>query len=214
MQVEDGRRHSFFIVDNATVDDHAPTLGAYALAVYVVLVRFAGAKEQCWPSIKTIAERVKASQTTVRDALAKLEEAGLITVTGRADPDGAQTSNLYTIVTPKKGATPIPLAEPETELQTLYRAWRESFDAHDITPAQMKRLRDLAGGPDRLVATFLKVVQHAKGPIRNPYGLVRWDLEQGNKQVGNRPIRRREPDPLPYTPAGTKDEGFSLLDDV
>ena len=67
------------------------------LAVYSYLVCCAGQKELCWPSIKTIAADLHLSRSTVKRALADLEQHGYLAKLPRYRPNGSNTSNLYTL---------------------------------------------------------------------------------------------------------------------
>ena len=82
-------------------------VGAMALAVYGALLLYEGRDNNCFPSIDTIGEilgeqsldpnepRVAVSRPTIRRAIQRLEDFGLLTVTRRKGPDGKHTSNLY-----------------------------------------------------------------------------------------------------------------------
>ena len=97
-EIRDLRQASWLWLDNDILDLYGNELGATAIAVYVALCRFAGnSSQQCWPSHATIAERVGATPPTVRKAIAKLAEVGLVTVEKRTGEDGRLTSNLYTL---------------------------------------------------------------------------------------------------------------------
>jgi DNA-binding transcriptional regulator YhcF (GntR family) len=52
------------------------------------------------PSVRTLANKCYCSENTVRAALKKLHEVGLINVKGRVRDDGSQTSNQYTLLDP------------------------------------------------------------------------------------------------------------------
>lgn len=88
-----GVDHPFAIVPCLMLADVRPT----SVVVYAVLAEHANADQECWPSINRIASRSNLSATTVRSAIQQLEDAGWVTVRGRATDDGRQTSNLYKI---------------------------------------------------------------------------------------------------------------------
>jgi predicted transcriptional regulator len=66
--------------------------------VLLVLANYADAqKATCWPSLGRLAEQCEVRVETVRRALKRLEEIGLVIRTERYDPAGGQPSNLYTL---------------------------------------------------------------------------------------------------------------------
>lgn len=75
--------------------DISPT----AKVVYAVLQRYANSDSFCFPSRKTIAERILVSVKSVDRALEELEKVGAIRINRRQNPDGSYTSNLYQVVT-------------------------------------------------------------------------------------------------------------------
>ena len=70
---------------------------ATSVVVYAVLAEHANADQECWPSIRRIAERANVTPNTVRSAVKELEEKGWLTVRGRLTEEGRQTSNLFKI---------------------------------------------------------------------------------------------------------------------
>ena len=68
-----------------------------AVSVYMYLKDRAGSAGSCWPEIKTIAKDMNLSRSTVKRALADLEQHGYITKSPRYRPNGSNTSNLYTL---------------------------------------------------------------------------------------------------------------------
>ncbi len=76
----------------------------------------------CWPGVKSVAEKCRMSQSTVRYHLRILRKAKLITAEERKREDGSSTSNIYhlpvNILTPSLQSlipTPITDAEPASE---------------------------------------------------------------------------------------------------
>jgi Helix-turn-helix domain len=96
-QVIDKRRRDFFMCDNAIIDTYAPILGPYALAVYVAMLRYAGQKDTCFPSLKLLGKQLGMGKNSVVKAIAALKEAKLVTVKHRTDKAGDAASNLYFI---------------------------------------------------------------------------------------------------------------------
>lgn len=68
------------------------------VVVYQYLKERAGKKGYCWPSIRTIAEDIGMSKSTVKRGLADLARQGFIQVEKRCRENGGKTSNLYRII--------------------------------------------------------------------------------------------------------------------
>ncbi|WP_277239666.1 helix-turn-helix domain-containing protein [Merdimonas faecis] len=68
------------------------------VAVYQYLRDRAGKKGYCWPSIRTIAEDIGMSKSTVKRGIADLAKQGFIRVENRYRENGGKTSNLYRII--------------------------------------------------------------------------------------------------------------------
>ena len=90
--------NSYTKVDNAVLDDDK--LPRSCKAVFIVLCRHAHNDDRsCWLCIKTIAKESSYSIRTVKAAIKKLVEAGLITRQDRfSEEDGGQISSLFTII--------------------------------------------------------------------------------------------------------------------
>lgn len=95
MEVRDIRRQNWLWMSNAIIDKFGEHIGAYGIATYAVLCRYANADGVCWPSIRTIAKMLDCSPTTVQKTLDALEKSGLIRVENRTLEDGRKTSNRY-----------------------------------------------------------------------------------------------------------------------
>ena len=94
------RPHTFRL-DNCVIDDYAAEMGAMGVAVYTVLQRYADrATGQCWPSVPTIAAKLRLSAKCVRKYLHHLARLGLIDMAPRSTAEGDHTSNLYTVHDP------------------------------------------------------------------------------------------------------------------
>ena len=94
------RPHTFRL-DNGIIDDYAAEMGAMGVAVYTVLQRYADRPTgQCWPSVSTMARRLRLSKNCVKKYLHHLARLGLITIAPRSTADGDPTSNLYTVHDP------------------------------------------------------------------------------------------------------------------
>jgi hypothetical protein len=111
IQLHPGR---FFSVDNDFIDVHAKALGPHAVTVYLVLCRHANRRtKQCWPSIAHMADLTGLARSTVKKALTRLYEAGLIDREERWDAAGDHATNLYTLLDPSPAAVKQWQAPPE-----------------------------------------------------------------------------------------------------
>lgn len=69
-----------------------------AVFVYMYLKDRSNSAGSCWPGIKTIARDMNISCSTVKRALADLEQHGYLAKLPRYRPNGSNTSNLYTLL--------------------------------------------------------------------------------------------------------------------
>ena len=74
-----------------------------AVAVFLYLLDHANKQGECWPSIPTIAEELKISESTVRRAVKELKKSGLLTTEQRFRQNGGKSSLCYKI---KSGVPP------------------------------------------------------------------------------------------------------------
>lgn len=111
-RVRDIRQPGHFWADNEIVDDYLPAIGVYGFAVYMMLAKHSNAKTgQCDPSVEGLARKLGISSPTVRKALDKLEETGLITIRHRHKERGGKLINqtsIYTLLAVPKRQTDIP----------------------------------------------------------------------------------------------------------
>jgi hypothetical protein len=94
-------RPNTYRVDNIIVDEYAEKIGAIGLAIYNVLARHADRQTGiCYPSIGTIAKKLKLGRTTVKKYLRILLKYSLIAISSRLSDDGDPTSNCYLLLDP------------------------------------------------------------------------------------------------------------------
>lgn len=114
-----------------------------AYRVYAALAAYADNRDQrSWPSMSTIAEKIRSSKSTVVRAMKLLEATQLVQVDRR---DG--TSNLYTLLPSKQVVVPIPKKSKSPHHQLVaffhdtcvkYRGVKPAF-----SPRDTKRLKDV-----------------------------------------------------------------------
>lgn len=98
MDVRDERRRGWFWIDNALFDDYAPRIGPAGVMVYAALARRVDRERQCFPSIGVLADTCGLGRSTIKRALGRLAEAGLIRIEHRTRDDEGYASNLYVLV--------------------------------------------------------------------------------------------------------------------
>lgn len=96
------RRSGFSIIDNMLIDCYGPIIGAYGIAAYCILVRFARADgTDAYPSYQTVADLMNASRSTAKRAINNLVILGLVEKEDRRIR-GEPMSNMYTLLDIKK----------------------------------------------------------------------------------------------------------------
>jgi hypothetical protein len=97
----DMRQHKFAMVTKVVIDDKSVLRKPVEKMVYVVLCSLAdNITKDSWPTVKTIGEKACCSENTVRAALKRLKEVGLIDVQERYLPVKGRTSNRYILLEP------------------------------------------------------------------------------------------------------------------
>ena len=115
MLVRDMRNGHFFWMHNVVLDDYGAQLGAYGIAVYAVLCRFANNETQlAFPGIATIASRVACSERQVQRMLKKLEAIGLIGIRSVNTKTGAYAHNEYVLQRVGDGDSQTPNGDRES----------------------------------------------------------------------------------------------------
>jgi len=98
-QVRDNRGGNWFWVHNIIIDHYGPELGAYGIAIYTALCRYAGQDQQTWVNQRTLQEHTATSERKVRDVLRQLEALGLIAAEEQSDEHG-RLANVYHLALP------------------------------------------------------------------------------------------------------------------
>ena len=114
----DGRKFNFTIIENEIIDD-IERFDKNDLLCYMVLCRFANNETgKCYPSYKTIAEKMRVGVSTAIKAIKSLESKGAIKIHSRKNENGGDTSNLYVIQNindENKKASTVPPVKAENE---------------------------------------------------------------------------------------------------
>ena len=97
-EVRDYREKNWHWQDNEYLNGYAKLCGVSATAVYLSLCRHADKKQNCFPSIKLIAEEHNISVRTVVTAIQKLEKYNIIKKEKTRKKDGKWLNNLYILL--------------------------------------------------------------------------------------------------------------------
>ena len=95
MEIRDERRFNFTIVDNEILE--RDELDTYEKLTYIIMCKFAGQKDECFPSRKTLAKYVGCSVKTIDRKISNLVDKGFIKKIKRKTEKGDYTSNIYII---------------------------------------------------------------------------------------------------------------------
>lgn len=99
MKIRDARDKDWFWSENAIIDRE--DLDIYEKMGYLVLCRFSNRRNRCYPSIPTIAKKIRCSKRKAVQVLKSLNEKLLIGKTHRLSEHGDPTSNEYLIYSAK-----------------------------------------------------------------------------------------------------------------
>ncbi len=94
----------WFKVQDAAVAKIAD-VGPLAFSVYCVIVKHSGRDGRAWPSVATISRLCRATERSIRRAIARLAGYGMVARERRHDRYGADASNVYRVL-------PLPPQEP------------------------------------------------------------------------------------------------------
>ena len=100
VRIGDARTDGYSKVHNVIPKKFGRVVGAYGIAVYVLLCSYSGVKKQAWPSRRTLSDQLHISEDTLDRAILALIKAGLLKKKLRSRPDGGQTSNMYVLIDP------------------------------------------------------------------------------------------------------------------
>lgn len=96
IKIKDSRRFNWTMVENEMIDNFEKYTKNEVMA-YLVIARYANSDSQCFPSYKTIAEKMRCSRSTAISVINSLVEKGVL-VKEERKKNGENTSNLYTLV--------------------------------------------------------------------------------------------------------------------
>lgn len=97
----------------------------YQKLVYICLGKFADEKQECFPSIKKLAELAGIGISKVKSTLNELKQKGMIDKKNRRRRDGGKNSNLYTLIYNLKGKLNIGNSKKVNDSMDDYEAVNE-----------------------------------------------------------------------------------------
>lgn len=115
-EIRDRRQSSWFWMDKDILDTHGPRIGAYGIAVYALLARYADNKGHAFPSLKAMVRTLGISRQSVVRSLESLVNAGLVSKGARKSEKGAHVTNLYTLLHVSGGTSPQDLGNKSNDV--------------------------------------------------------------------------------------------------
>jgi len=103
-------RDQFFLVDDAYLNGYAKQCGINATGVYMALCRHVGKEQSCFPSKKTMAEKLGICERSVYTSIKKLERCNLIKVESRGRKKDGNYRSLTYFLLDKSQWHPMPMA--------------------------------------------------------------------------------------------------------
>lgn len=135
--IHDARDLPVFVVDDALIDRYGPRIGAYGVAVYATMARFAKHGHATVLAYQTIADALGIARSTAQSTIRRLADAGMIHIEPQTDDAGNPiASNRYVLLpigdnkaeTPhgEGTATRYPLPPHGTPLPSESRGYRHT----------------------------------------------------------------------------------------
>lgn len=102
IEIRDKREKNWFYMDNEYLNGYAKLLGGNCTLTYISLCRHSNeTTQQCFPSMKKIAEENGISEKSVERATKTLQEWGIVHIYKSKKKDGTQANNIYTLLSKK-----------------------------------------------------------------------------------------------------------------
>lgn len=147
--VVQNRRKGFGMIENDFIDLYGPIVGAYGIAAYCILVRFASATgEDAKPSYNKVAKLMDASRPTAIKAIAKLVSLKLI-AKERRTVMGEPVTNVYSILDVPHLAEPYSLQEVGSKSDLPPSQPRLLPSEPDLPPSKPRLPGSKRGLPDQ-----------------------------------------------------------------
>lgn len=105
MKVRDMRQPGWAWCKNELIREHGSELGPYGIATYMALASFSGKDESARPSIRTIAETIGASKSSVKRSIDDLVSLGWIKVQHRKDGKKNKSNIYFLLPSPVNGSS-------------------------------------------------------------------------------------------------------------
>jgi len=98
MEIRDRREAHWFWIHDIIVDIYGPQIGAYGIAVYAALARYADREGHATPSLTTLARTLHISRNTILKTLETLTVHHLLAKSQRVARAGHHEENIYTLL--------------------------------------------------------------------------------------------------------------------
>lgn len=149
------RRPGFAIIDNELIDDYGPLLGAYGIAAYCILVRFANRQgTDAYPSYQTVGKLMGASRSTAIRSINNLVKHGLIDKEKR-ESKGEPQSNMYTI---------LPVRKPQAS-QVVGGVPQQPPSVPRQPPSVSQQLPSVSQEPDQYTNNNTPITKEGESPV-------------------------------------------------
>ena len=197
-------------VDNFVIDDYGDRIGAYGLAVYMVIKRhYNWLTGQCTPSYNRIAQMCGISRSTVIRYVKRLKFFGLIDPQMRFTDEG-QTSNQYGFYQPKRPKKP----NPPTPVSPRLGPPPEPEPAQESTTAQASTTAQVCnpvsqGHSTDVMVTSDQVVLEQKEERRNAKDMPK-EEEKTEKTAPKGKTEKQQQCPHPYAEVVTMFDGTTI----
>lgn len=145
VEVRDRRKNNWTMVENEIIDNFERYSDKEVLA-YLVLARYANSENKCFPSYKTISERMRCSRTTAIATINSLIEKGVLIKEERKNNKGEHSSNLYTLVGAEETQEILLEVEKVREEKRLKSKQIKELDENENVVLIKKYLPDLRMG--------------------------------------------------------------------
>mgnify|MGYP001590433771 CR=1 FL=1 len=140
-RVIDKRNKEKFLVDDAYLNGYAKLCGIHATGVYMVLCRHADKQQECFPSKKTIAEKLDISERSVYSAIQELEKRRIIHIEGRGRSKTGKFRS-YDYILRDKSEWIMPQAKYADGTQGSQPSARHAVSHRHVVPSKDTHIKD------------------------------------------------------------------------
>lgn len=137
-RIIDSRKKEKFMVDDAYLNGQAKLCGHQATIAYLSLCRHASKDQECFPSIKLMAEEHAVSTRTIIRGLQKLEERNVIKIGKSRTKGGKWLNNTYTLLDKSVwDYSQVPNSHMDNQVTNMNEP-SDKYDANQVTNSHTK----------------------------------------------------------------------------